>query len=344
MKMKNIATLIISCSFSLLASATVLTVNNSSTSPGQYTSLQTAINAASAGDTLYVHGSSTSYGNVNVKKQLTFIGTGHNPNKTNPLVAQIGNMQLDTLANTSGASGTRIIGFSIAAVFGYNMNNGGSKNILIRRNYFTAGSTKITVTGKNWIIENNIIEHDLININNNTNTIIRNNIFDNSSIQLSNQPTVLISNNVFLGGIPFTALNLVSNALVVNNIFSGTAPEGTNADNNVFNNNITYKTIDDTIPSGTNTGNGNFIAMDPLFTNVPANTFSYSYDFSLSATSPGKNAGTDATDVGIFGGVTPFVDMTGAPAIPQMKSISILNPVIPAGDSLRVVIKANKQN
>ncbi len=77
--------------------------------------------------------------------------------------------------------------------------------------------------------------------------------------------------------------------------------------------------------------------------NVASNSFSYAYDFSLQATSPGKNAGTDGTDIGIYGGAKPFVDMTGSPAIPQMKSIQILNPVIPAGDSLRVIIKANKQ-
>jgi len=44
------------------AHAAILTVNNNSTSPGQYTSLQAAITAAHAGDTLLVSGSNTDYG------------------------------------------------------------------------------------------------------------------------------------------------------------------------------------------------------------------------------------------------------------------------------------------
>jgi hypothetical protein len=341
--MKNISIFIITCFTSLFSYATVITVNNNTNSPGQYTSLQTAVNAAANGDSIYVHGSATSYGSVVVKKRLTLLGTGSNPNKTNKLVSQISNIQLDTTANTSGASGTKIIGFTLTSIYGYG-GAGGTKNITIGRNYFASGGTKIVITGKDWTIENNIIEPSLINVNNNANTIIRNNIFDGSNILSSSQPTVVIANNIFLGNSPFTAMSLVSNALIANNIFSGSSPKETGVNNNVFNNNITYQTVYDTIPFGTNTGTGNLVATDPQYTNVPSNTFSYNYDFSLKSTSLGKNAGTDSTDIGVFGGARPFVDMTGAPAIPQLKSISILNPVIPVGDSLRVIIKANKQN
>ncbi len=341
--MKQISSFLVASGLSLFASATVITVSNNINSPGQYNNLQAAVNAASNGDTIYVHGSPTNYGGAVIKKRLTLIGTGHKPNKVNTLVSQLGTITLDTVSAVSGASGTKIIGFSLNGVTGYG-GTGGTKNIRISRNYFVAGGTKAVVTSKGWTFENNIIGSGSVNVKNNASIIFRNNIFDNSYILSSNQPTVIISNNIFLGGSPLTAFSLVSNALIANNIFSGSSPKGTSTDNNTFSNNITYQTAYDTIPFGTNIGSGNIIAKDPKYKNVTANNFSYAFDFALDTISPGLNAGTDGKDVGIYGGAMPFVDMTGSPAIPQIKSLGILNPLIPAGDSLRIIIKANKQN
>lgn len=340
--MKKIFTILIFTCLLGAASAKVRTVNNNAGGPGQFSNLQTALDSSASGDTIYVHGSATSYGNVTIKKQITLIGTGSNPNKANTLVSKAGYLYLDTVANISGASGSRITGFTLNAVYGY-AGAGGSRNVAISRNNFLAGATAILVTGSGWTFENNILVPS-IKANNNSNIIIRNNVFNGAKITNSNQATTLVSNNVFIGTSNATAFTTVSNALVANNIFYGSSPKGTSVDNNTFSNNITYQTSYDTIPFGTNTGSGNFLAKDPEFTNVPAKNFSYSDDFTLKATSIGKNAGTDGTDIGIFGGANPFVDMTGAPAIPQLKSMNILNPVIPVGDSLRVVIKANKQN
>jgi len=340
--MKKILTTLFAGSF-LLAEAGILTVSNHSNSPGQYTNLQTAINAALPGDTLYVHGSTVSYGNVTVNKTLTFIGTGHNPNKPNPLVSEIGNLTLDSVSGVSGASGTRVAGFKLNRISGY-AGSGGTKNVRIARNYFVSGGTKITVTGSGWIIENNIFYPSYITLNNNGNVMVRNNIFSGAYIFSSNKATVLIVNNVFLGFSPATALSTVSNALIANNIFMGSSPKGSSVNSNTFSNNITYQTANDTIPFGSNTGTGNLVAQNPMFTNLPINSFNYGYDFTLQPTSPGKNAGTDGTDIGVYGGISPFVDLTGSPAIPQMKYVTILNPVIQVGDSLKVNIKAKKQD
>jgi hypothetical protein len=338
--MKKILSLA-ACFSIIISKAGILTVNNKASGPGQYMSLQTAIDSANAGDSIYVHGSATSYGNITINKSLSFFGTGHNPSKINNLVSEIGIVQLDSTA-TSGGSGSKITGFKINRISGYG-GSGGSKNILVRRNYFISGGTKISMTGNTWTVENNIFNATSVNVNNCANIIIRNNIFTNSSITSSNQTSVLITNNIFLGTTPFTALSTVSNALITNNIFSGASANGTSVNTNTFNNNITYQTANDVIPSGTNTGSGNLTATNPLYTNVLTNTFNYTYDYTLQAASPGKNAGTDLTDIGVYGGMAPFIDLTGSPAIPQMKSISILNPMIPVGDSLQVIIKANKQ-
>lgn len=341
--MKTTSILSIACFVSFCASAGVITVNNNTSAPGQYSSLQMAIDSASAGDSIYVHGSATSYGNVTVKKRLTFFGTGHKPNKSNMLVSEVGNFQFDTLAGVSGASGTKISGFKLSAVLGYS-GTGGTKSVWVSRNYFTSGSSKISVKGQGWVIENNIFQPAYVNVGNHANTIVRNNIFNDSYVFTSNQPTVVIANNIFTGNSGSSALVSVSNALIANNIFNGSNPNGSGVDNNTFSNNLTYQTANNTIPAGTNSGSGNFVGQDPLFTNVPASNFNYSYDYSLTAGSPGKNAGTDGSDLGIYGGVMPMVDVTGSPAIPQIKTITILNPLISVGDSLQVIIKGNKQN
>src|SRR5690348_3604854 len=99
-----VLTSILALSLALNSFATVITVDNNANSPGQYSGLQTAINSAAPGDTLYVSGSVTSYGNVTINRRLTVIGTGYNPLKQMPLVSTVGTITLDSVLSVSGAS------------------------------------------------------------------------------------------------------------------------------------------------------------------------------------------------------------------------------------------------
>ena len=54
----------------------VLTVSNNTNSPGQYTDLQAACDAAVSNDTLYVHASEKDYGSIYIRKRLVLIGEG----------------------------------------------------------------------------------------------------------------------------------------------------------------------------------------------------------------------------------------------------------------------------
>ena len=96
-----------------------------------------------------------------------------------------------------------------------------------------------------------------------------------------------------------------------------------------------------------NTGVNNQIDVDPLFVNVSSTTFDYAYDYHLQATSPGKNAGTDGTDIGIYGGAYPFPSggevpwqTSIKPYMPQILEMNVLNAVIPLNDTLQVQVKA----
>src|SRR5438477_8165333 len=110
------------------ASATVRTLNNNNPSPGQFATYNLAENPSVNGDTIYVSGSPTSYGNISPNKGVTIIGTGHNPNKQNPLVSTVGALTLN-----AGASSCRIIGLNVDLI-ACTVN---ISNVYISRNFIT---------------------------------------------------------------------------------------------------------------------------------------------------------------------------------------------------------------
>jgi len=68
--------------------ATQWTVDNSDPSPGQFTSIQAAIDDVnvSAGDTLLITGTNIPYGNVTISRPITLIGAGYNPNDDETII------------------------------------------------------------------------------------------------------------------------------------------------------------------------------------------------------------------------------------------------------------------
>jgi hypothetical protein len=113
-----------------------------------------------------------------------------------------------------------------------------------------------------------------------------------------------------------------------------------------------------------NTTSGNIINQNPDFVfyanNQNLGSYSTSYpgtgpfiDYHINNNSPGKNYGTDGTDIGIYGGITPFVEGATTdsrfryfpmPAMPQMLDLTITNQSIPANSTLNVNFNAEKKN
>jgi hypothetical protein len=329
--MKLTSTVLAMLIFGLFAHATVITVSNTPNSPAQFTDLQTAINAATAGDTLYVSGSSTNYGDIVIDKQLVLMGTGFNPQKEFPFVSSFGQIDFQM-----GSSGSIISGFN----FSNNVNGAGANNIQIRRCTFQV----IYVTGTNWLIENNFVNSS-IQCGNSFNLVINNN-FISGQINNSSLPNFILSNNLFFtagGGI---LLNSITNANIVNNIFYGAHTGGVS--NSVFNNNLTFNSLQNTLPYGTNTGSGNIANQDPQFTTIQTLNYTFSAfdDYRLLSTSPGHNAGTDGTDIGPFGGSSPFPSspIGGEPKIPQVKNMNLSNTTYPLNGNINLNVKGKKQD
>jgi hypothetical protein len=328
-------TLTLAVALATTAHATVFTVSNDPATPAQYTDVQAAHDAASPGDTLLVKASTSSYGWLYLDRPLTVIGEGYN---TDGPYTSISGVQ-----TWPGSDGSNFIGFR---AYFYLAGNGPISNVLIERcgGSVYGGNYSYGVTG--LIVKHCVIDGDVA-LYNCTQVLITNNLII-GQIYGSTAPSVSIQNNVFMsnGG---NVLLSIQNAVVSNNIFYGSSPsqDGYGVTNCAFNNNISFGTSDDDLPpTGTgNVGSGNQQGVDPLFVNVPDFYWAPSYDLHLQAGSPGIGAGTDGTDIGLYGGGFPLnVPLDGLPRLPQVTQFNLLNTSIGEGGSLNVQVQGAKHD
>lgn len=351
MKSKLITTaitlfLLPSALFLLQCKAAVFTVSNAAGGGAQYTQIDAAISAATAGDTIYVKGtspvvsnsSSTMYNSATITKSLTLIGSGTFAQKQIALISFV-----NALTISSNINGVTIKGF--AFYNGIDLSNKTSiSNITINENYFFVGG--INMAGASNLSYLNIADNNLstANIDFTTSTtcfnlIISNNLISGhlNGMQFSNAN---VQNNVFY--YPNNGGNVCggSNSGVVfkNNIYYN-ANASANTLACTFLNNITYHaTI--TYPT---LGASNYDNTNPLFVNSPtSNQYSTIYNFNLQPASQGINAGADATDIGYFGGGVN-ITLTGEPQnVPILRQMDVLNGNIPLNGNVTVKVKSTK--
>jgi len=338
--MKNIYFTLVLVLTSIISSAAIIHVDMNKERPaGYYGDLQLAINNANSGDTIFIYPANNDYGHITIKKQLHLFGFGYDGNING--VSRIDRLYLDTNATeNTNSSGSSIQGLTIDYFYiqKHNINN-----ISLIGNYIRY-SIILTNNCSNFTIKNNYIG-SYLNIDGASNVVISNNIFrggDNLSIYSSNSSSNVISNNLFMS---FRHFNNVSNAIVSNNIFICSYDANqTYMNNNNFQNNLSWRSTLDPypLPPTGNTGSGNISNQDPLFeTGQASGAFDIYKDYNLKSTSPGKNAGTDGTDIGPYGGTNPFV-WGGAFTIPKVTELVIETPVVDQGTSVNVKLKAEK--
>lgn len=346
------------------AKAGVITVSNNPNSPGQYTDLQLAIDDSTPNDTILVHGSATSYGNVYISWPLTLLGAGYNnPYGENTTVT---NIYLERVNASIGANDTKISGFITSYIYfdpyfsGGNISNQLLENIILERCEikgdvrFNPTNTFNNVSVRNCLFTGTTYFVRFWSSSSYNNVNFDNNIFDgNGQIDLSggDYSTVKFSNSIFLDGndaLFYSGSTTPYPQIVLeNNIFYGVRPEG--CTNCTFNNNITYQCNNNQLVYAGNinsVGSGNLIGVDPEFENYPflGGPFDYAHDYNLQTSSAGINAGTDGTDIGLYGGSLPL-DIGTNPNIPQMMYVSFPNnSSVEEGGTLDVEFKSHKQD
>ena len=300
-----------------LQAQTVYVVDNNQGSGAQYTSVQTAVDAATAGDIIYIQPSPNSYGDINMTKSLSIYGIGHNPELNAGQVAVVNNI----LFRSANASGSKISGLRINGIYldnttynnhdvvitnnrivniNGNSNTARANNVIISGNFFYHSSTRTidNYNSQNWIISNNTFtrtstwyDYEMFYRLNST-TILNNNIIlthqngdSNQSIRVFHSCNgTQISNNIFL--------------------FAGTSIVNMNRGTNsalTFQNNLTYS-FNTTLDALS--GSNNIDNTDPQFTayNQSSSLNNAANDYHIQGGSPAENAGTDGNDLGVFNG------------------------------------------
>ena len=351
--MKTITLLLVFTLTSLFAfSQTVYTVDNRPESGAQYTSVQAAIDAATAGDIIYIHPSPTSYGSVDVTKTITLIGSGHNPENSDGLRATLSSITLRPDSADTVITGLNLVSVT-AYSYGTNTHNIHIVNNRITnevRGYYTSGQSD------NWIVEGNYFDSGYTTSNINASALnnlqVRNNIIK-GRINSSNHTNVF-TNNLFINDDPsgdaeiFIGNDGITSQLVTNNMFIFTDPDVTSLSSTgtpiIYTNCLTWQAgggVDLPILPGS----GNLDNTNPLFNNIPTDLDDfYNNDYTLGIGSPAIGAATDTGDIGLFGRNFPF-DINGrAHSMPYPEGMTILNTVVQPGQNLNVEFQASQKN
>jgi hypothetical protein len=325
----------------------ILTVSNDPAGGSQYSSLQSAYNAATNGDTLMLEGTNNAYFLSHCgywEKSLTVIGIGINPQKQNPKRTII--RQNDCFYYTelgAGAAGSKFYGIEFTT---WVRTRAYVPNLNFEHCKFNVGFTFYGNTGSNVAFTDCIFDNNnSINLyvegtgNVVSNVLVRNCVFD-GYVEGNGNPyvTMLIDHCLFLDG-SFSNLYYTT---VSNCVFMNTFPSGIG--NSTFLNNICR--VAGTFPPaglGGNVGSGNISNTNPNFVNYTLGSFwSTAHDYHLQAGSAAIGAASDATDIGLHGGSGFFSEQLEVLITPIMRQVMINNPTVSPNGTLNVQINATK--
>lgn len=336
-------------------SAVLVADNNSNAPTGAHihATLQDAIDAASDGDIVHVVPSATNYGSVSVNKQLHLVGIGVNPDKDLVELSEVEDITL-IRDGTGNAAGTIIEGLefnSSGGVF-YVSPSLPIDNITIRKCRFLTTGQAMNIDDATAVLVEHCIITGYLSLEDadNQDIVVRNNMFYGTG-RVYGVKNGVITNNIFVDFQNGTdvVISITDSSLITNNIIFGNLTGDANNDVDIYNNNLVY------LP-GTSAGNenlppdqardtigqDNIDGQDPLFTFFPAagtSTVDFDHDFHLQAGSPGEDAGTDGTDLGIYGGVSPFDLEPSIPIIQQLNTSALVQE----DADLTVTVRAKAQ-
>ena len=323
----------------LLSHSTIWRVNNLGYS-ADFTALQSAIDSAGAGDTLHVEASTTSYGYVTVDRPLVFIGPGYklgqsasdNPElQANAQMATLGGIVLAQFSEGTVIQGLRFNGNFEGIAF-----TTGTGNYIIRRCFFdgvgiTFGLNSVAVS--NVLITQCYMHSFALTAHptalGQSNVFITNNYIYGYIANWSTQASDwTIAHNV----INWNLTSQFYDAVVKDNVFDGLASVPVN--NNDIHDNIARNA--NILPTGNNNLNSQNLAL-----HYPA-AGSDDGKWDLLSGSTFNNWGSDSTDVGMYGGATPY-RRSGIPAIPAIYLFRAPTTAI-EGDPLEVTLSTRSNN
>jgi hypothetical protein len=364
---------LIGCLLSIYsAQATVRTVSNFPATLAQFNTIQAAVDASSAGDTVYVHGSPNQYSSFDlVNKRLVVIGPGWSPSKQLPFDAVINTDISTTGVDITGttSSGSIIHGLTFVGSTGIRINSSAINNLQFVRIH-TAGCPVIfsgSVSGGTWtgflfegcMFNNSLVRSDNPTVHNFSNFLFQNNIFYESGCCVggnisgfTNTSSILFDHNLWFGPASGSRDCFAGNCrflTLTNNIFVRRNAATANS-SSTFNNNITFNAVNNTpwLSNGNVNSGGNVDNQDPQMVAqaaVNAGSLSGTADYTI-ATGPANNSGSDSKDMGLLYDVTGSLnwDNSRNSRLPRIFSMNVVSPTVPAGGTVIVNIEARVSN
>ncbi len=338
--MKKIYALASSCCFVFHAGssfAATIIVDNNPNHAADHRTLQAAVDAATAGDTILIGPSFTgnSYGEATIKKKLFIYGTGYllEENNYKGGVSQVGNILfrgdfIGSSPNGSIISGVEAnsIDISVQDDEAYVI-----ENIEIKRN--KTGGVYLSSSDQNLRIKDIVISSNIINgkigignaiaiINNN---IVKTNDTAGTGFNCYSGEILMFNNSFIYAKASFDSsgfFNGTCSGEVYNNIFNG-YEKGTSIPVNIHDNyNGTYTVLQQQVYTWTGSEDS---------------------QFQLRANSLAKGACLNGTDCGAFAGTTPYI-LSGLPPRPRITNLELPASVLKTDATMQVTVSAESRN
>ncbi|HNY01867.1 MAG TPA: hypothetical protein PKG48_04730 [Bacteroidales bacterium] len=343
--MKRLILLILT-SFSFLSfshSQSIIALDHATGGSEFFTRLDSAIAHATGSDYIYLPGTTLmQIDDVVIDKPVHIIGAGINPDSSmaTGITYLTGNITVVAGADNGSLQGIMLNG---TLTFGTSHANQHVSSYYVSRCnlatlYLSYNGTDTTTSS--FLFRENIIRGHVYG--GFSNAVFRNNIFE---AQLNYFYGATFANNDFLWGSTRTINAFIRNSTFSNNIFKhycvayyGYSPLSSynnNYYNNMFNGPLQFSSdYYGCIPDGNGIGfiSGNLenVQNALIYTSQSGYTYDIHHNFHLAAGSPGINAGTDGTDIGIYGGSESFKDGS-LPVNPHIRFQSVAGSTSPNG-------------
>lgn len=322
------------CLFSLFslsntAWAKVWRVNNNLGVSADFTQPLNAMNAASAGDTIYIEASPTTYNSFTLNKKLVIIGPGYFLDQNTGLQAHPNTANVSSIAFDNTASGSQIYGLTVSGtptngadditisrcnIVGLTSNNSNTySNWIISQCYFS-GNFSISSSIENWQIINNIFTSGFFSPNG-MNLLIRNNTFQGVAVTATN---AYFTNNLLLDN--STVNNVTSSVLKYNMATGNILPTGP------------------TFP-----GNQNNIAKATIILGAGSSDGRYQLNAGSPAIGAGETVSGVTPDIGAFGTAVPY-RLSGIPPIPTIYALTVPNSIPSTSTNMTITVSTRSNN
>jgi hypothetical protein len=298
--------------------ARILTVSNQcSPSVAQYTTLESAHESAQNGDTIMVYPSEIDYSGIDISKRIFLIGNGFSSTSDMPATKIKG-----TINFIQGSDGAVIESFGGE----FSINGTSVNNILISRNSLM--SIILENSYNSLIIGNKIIGKSVNYVSNTTLTIK-----GTSIIQASNNIIRTYRYGSTIALEPNSVLDISNSIIILDEPYNSAAITGGKV---IGKNNLIYGSISNSVVVEFN--------FTQIYNTNTANEFWNLFDnsYHLQPGSAAIGAGENGTDIGVFGGNSPFVE-NGYPNLPTIyyMNVSLFGY---QNTGLPIIIKAKTNN